>query len=319
MNKPRNLTYRPLAVALVLGMSTLATAQTVSIGIGTQPRWGRPNTPREGACFYRDPNFRGSYFCARVGEDIAIMGRQMNDQISSIRTFGDTEVTIFQDPRFRGRWTRLEDDVRNLRREGWNDSLSSVRINRGWGRDRGAYRDRGNRSGIGRIETGEWRDDRGDRGDRRDGSGGRNDSTDRRDNSGVGRNDSADRRDSNNNTGRRSSENADVIVRRVYQEVLQRDVDPAGLTLYRDRMNNENWSEQDVKEALLKSPEYRQRASATPQKKAEDIVARAYRSTLNREPDPASQVYVQKVLREGWSEADVVRELRNSPEYRSKH
>ena len=55
------------------------------------------------------------------------------------------------------------------------------------------------------------------------------------------------------------------------------------------------------------------------QQKAEQIVASAHRAVLLREPDPASRVYVDKVLRENWTEADVSRELRNSPEYRSKH
>jgi outer membrane lipoprotein SlyB len=57
---------------------------------------------------------------------------------------------------------------------------------------------------------------------------------------------------------------------------------------------------------------------ATAQEQAEQLVARAYRAMLGREPDAASRVYVDKVLREGWTEADVSREIRNSPEYRNK-
>jgi hypothetical protein len=337
MNQSRTSVNRLVAVA-VLGVSTLVTTETAN----AQPRWGRPRTPTAGACFYRDPNFRGSYFCAGPGEDIAFVSGLMNNQISSIRMFGDTEVTIFQDQRFSGRWTRLEGNVRDLRREGWNDRLSSVRLSSGYGRNRGEYGDRRSGSGIGRIETGEWQDnrgDRGDRGDRRDGSGiGRIDPTDRRDGSGIGRYDPNDRRDSQGNirtdptdrrdgtvSGRRPGENADVIVRRVYQDVFQREPDAQGLALYRNNLNNENWSEQDVRNALVQSAEYRQRAAAVqqnqqnPQRLAEELVARAYRAVLGREPDPASRVYVDKVLRERWNEADVSRELRNSPEYRIKH
>lgn len=58
---------------------------------------------------------------------------------------------------------------------------------------------------------------------------------------------------------------------------------------------------------------------ATAQRQAEQIVARSYRAMLGREPDAASRVYVDKVLREGWTEADVSREIRNSPEYRNKN
>ena len=53
--------------------------------------------------------------------------------------------------------------------------------------------------------------------------------------------------------------------------------------------------------------------------KAEEIVQRAYRSVLGREADAGGmQGYVQRVLRDHWSEADVARALRNSDEYRNK-
>jgi hypothetical protein len=327
---------RHAALACILGASTMAAAQTAY----PQPRWGRPTAPRSGACFYQDPGFRGAYFCAGSGENIAYMSRGMNDRISSIRTFGDTEVTIFQDVRYAGRWTRLEGDVRDLRREGWNDRLSSIRVSSGYGRNRGSYEGQSggqyaghqNGSGLGRIETAPWREDRADQ---RDGWGynpndHRSDTgidrypTDRRDGSGTGQYDPQTRGgatgvDRNNPTDRRVSEASDVTVRRLYQEVLVREADPQGLVLYRNHMNNDRWSEQDVRSALLKSPEYLQRTTVTSQQSAEQLVARAYRSVLSREPDPASRVYVDKVLREHWSEADVSRELRNSPEYRAKH
>lgn len=282
----------------------------------SQPQWGRPTTPRSGACFYRDPNFRGPYFCARSGENIAFMSRGMNDQISSVRTFGVTEVTIFQDVRYAGRWTRLEGDVRDLRREGWNDRLSSVRVSTGDWRDLaeygGRYGDRRNGSAMGRIETSPWRDDGYDQRD-----GFRYNPTDRRNGAGAGQYDPQDRGGATSSG--RAVETTDVTVRRLYQEVLRREADPQGLTLYRNHMSKDRWSEQDVRNAMLKSPEYLQRTTVTPQKAAEQLVARAYRSVLAREPDPASRVYVDKVLREHWTEADVSRELRNSPEYRSKH
>jgi hypothetical protein len=98
---------------------------------GTQAeaqRWGRPNAPRSGACFYRDANFQGDYFCLRAGERIDAVPNDMNDQISSIRTFGgDVEVTIYQNRGFGGRSERFR-DVRNLRDEGWNDKLSSLSV-----------------------------------------------------------------------------------------------------------------------------------------------------------------------------------------------
>lgn len=291
MNQPRNVATGLVALAWILGASTMATAVVVAT---TQPRWGQPTTPESGACFYRQPNFGGSYFCAASGENIESMSRGMTGQISSIRRFGAADVTIFQNSRYAGRWTRLGGDVMNLKGEGWNDRLSSIRVGRSHGRNRAGSgsgygvqdSDRQNGSGLGRIETTAWREDLAVPG---------------------------------NGRYNRAGASADATVRRLYQEVLQRDVDPQGLTDFRNHMMNDGWSEQDVREALLQSPEYRQRTVPTPQQNAEQLVARAYRAILGREPDPASRVYVDKVLRENWTEADVSRELRNSPEYRSKH
>jgi peptidase inhibitor family I36 len=112
-------------------ISTVVSIGIMSAGMLAQPRWGRPSTPRTGACFYRDADFRGEYFCTRVGEDVPEMPEGMNDQISSIRIFGDAEVTIFQDVRFRGRSERYHRDVRNLGSQGWNDRLSSISVRGG--------------------------------------------------------------------------------------------------------------------------------------------------------------------------------------------
>jgi hypothetical protein len=114
----------------VMLVTTAAVLLIVADGYA-QPRWGRPEFPRTGACFYRDADFRGDYFCVRGGEDIADMPNGMNDQITAIRVFGGVEVTIFQDGRFRGRSARYNSDVRNLGNQGWNDRLSSIRVRGG--------------------------------------------------------------------------------------------------------------------------------------------------------------------------------------------
>ena len=116
----------------------------------------------------------------------------------------------------------------------------------------------------------------------------------------------------------RSSESADKIVRRAYQDVLGRAPDTNGLYTYRNKVLNQGWDEQDVSAALRKSPEYRQKNAMT-REQAEEVVRRAYESVLGREPDAGSRGYVDHVLRDHWSEGDVARELRNSDEYRSKH
>ena len=63
----------------------------------------------------------------------------------------------------------------------------------------------------------------------------------------------------------------------------------------------------------------RDRGFADRQRDAEQIVRRAYRAILDREPDPDGlRVYTRRVVRDRWSEADVREALRDSPEYRER-
>jgi TorA maturation chaperone TorD len=111
---------------------------------------------------------------------------------------------------------------------------------------------------------------------------------------------------------------ADVIIRRAYQDVLGRDPDASGLATYRSKLINENWSERDVRSALKSSSERRETGGIS-NEQAQEMVRRAYQSVLGRDPDSSgSSLYVQKIRQNRWSEADVAKELRNSPEYRNK-
>src|SRR5438105_15777009 len=114
--------------------------------------------------------------------------------------------------------------------------------------------------------------------------------------------------------GDQRCEDADTIVRRAYQDVLGRDPDPAGLELYRSHIIDDRWNEQQVRDAIRTGPEFRDRL----RKRAVDIVADAYRKVLNREPDAGAETYIQNVLRNNWSQQDVERALRNSPEFRNR-
>jgi hypothetical protein len=199
--------------AFVVSIPAVASAQL---------RWGRPTVPRDGACFYRDAGFRGDYFCVRAGEDLPWVPGGLNDEISSIRTFGRAEVTVYRDRRFSGRSERFRRDVFNLRNEGWNDRLSSLRVDRargGYGRD---------------DDRGYGRDN--DRGD--------------------GRRD--DRRDDRRVDDRREVVRAEEIVRRAYLSVLRREPDAASRG-WVDRVLRENWTQADVERELRRSPEYRDR------------------------------------------------------------
>jgi hypothetical protein len=113
---------------------------TIAASASAQIRWGREAVPRSGACFYEDAGFRGRYFCARPGDRLSSIPEGMGDHISSIRTFGEAEVTVFRDRSFRGDSARFFDDIVNLRNQGWNDTISSILVSRraiAWGGRRG--------------------------------------------------------------------------------------------------------------------------------------------------------------------------------------
>ena len=141
----RSFTITFAILALLLAQAGVASAQI---------RWGRGAVPRAGACFYEDADFRGQYFCVGPGETLPSLPNRMGDEISSIRTFGDARVVVFRDSGFRGRSAQFNGDVNNLKRRGWNDTISSIRIEgRGFF---GGDRDRGrNRPGFG-IRVPQW-------------------------------------------------------------------------------------------------------------------------------------------------------------------
>ena len=120
-------------------------------------------------------------------------------------------------------------------------------------------------------------------------------------------------------TDRRNA-SADRIIQRAYRDILHREPDPSGLETYRRNIIENGWDEHDVRQALMRSPERRQGGQAIDDAQAADIVRRAYLSVLNREPDAnGMRDYKLRVLRDLWSEQDVVRALRNSDEYRNTH
>ena len=113
--------------AMLCGCCTVVAIVAASTPVLAQ-RWGRAGLPRDGVCFYKNPNFNGDYFCARTGDSLSSVPDGLNDKISSIRIFGNAEVIVFKDVRFDGRSSRFDGDVRNLKEEGWNDLISSIRV-----------------------------------------------------------------------------------------------------------------------------------------------------------------------------------------------
>jgi hypothetical protein len=121
------------------------------------------------------------------------------------------------------------------------------------------------------------------------------------------------RRSEEHASSERRYASADRIIRRAYEDILHREPDPEGLQTFRRHIVEDGFDEHDVREALRRSPEKRQKTDA----EAADIVRRAYRAVLNREPDPTGlRDYKARVLRDHWSEQQVADDLRRSDEYR---
>ncbi|HSS96860.1 MAG TPA: DUF3011 domain-containing protein, partial [Terriglobales bacterium] len=95
--------------------------------------WHGGRWDRGGACFYKDRNFSGSFFCMRRGEQRESLGGY-GDDISSIRVFGGARVIVFNDSYFRGANAGFRGDIADLRQAGvrhmgshtWNNRISSV-------------------------------------------------------------------------------------------------------------------------------------------------------------------------------------------------
>ena len=118
-----------LAFASVLFLTSAGVSIDRAYGADPgQKRWGSERMPQAGVCFFEDTSFQGRYFCIDRGEDLAQLPRDMNDRISSLRIIGNVEVMVFKDVGFSGPSGRFFGDVRDLRREGWNDQISSIRV-----------------------------------------------------------------------------------------------------------------------------------------------------------------------------------------------
>jgi hypothetical protein len=134
-------------IVAIIGLFCLFLAQTAS----AQPRWGRARMPEAGACFFKDINFRGEYFCVPRGDRLPSIPSGMGNEISSIRVLGAGEVVVFKDNNMRGRSARFTRDVSDLRRGGWNDQISSIDVGGGGGGGGypGEHRGGGGGGGVG--------------------------------------------------------------------------------------------------------------------------------------------------------------------------
>lgn len=235
---------RQLSIAILAGFTVLVASSA------SAQSWGRGGYPEAGACFYEHINFGGRYFCTPVGTGSERVPSRLNDEISSIRLFGNAEVVVFRDGSMRGEARRFASGVRDLRNSGFNDRLTSFVVQPrgygnwggGYGNDRygygnGAYANRGYGGGMydnGRYDTGRYGYDPYDNG--RSGWG--------RDNSGYG--------------SRWTYQQATGMVERAYRRVFRREPDRDAQPWVNEVIKN-NWSQQELEQALRNTPEGRWR------------------------------------------------------------
>ena len=169
-------------------------------------------------------NFSGQYFCAATGRSTALVPEGTNDRISSVRIFGDAEVTVYGDANFEGRSRTFGSSVSDLREAGLNDRVSSFRTDRRGVGTSGSWND--GRWGDDRATDGRWREN--------------------------------DNYNSRRYEGRRGQQAAQSMVRRAYRTVLNREPDPSGLRSWTQNVIDNNLSEQELIDKMKESDEYRQ-------------------------------------------------------------
>jgi hypothetical protein len=222
------------------------------------PRRGQPRV-----ILYQHADFGGDSLVLYPGESIDNFsgrsfanGNKLNDAVSSIRVEGGAEVFVYENGRYRGQSLRLNDSVRDLTSRSltgtltanWNDRISSIRVERGPGRPGGGPRPVDVDVAIKRAFN--------DLLGREPGPDGLRDYRSRM----IEQNwTEAMVRDHLRQSDEFRREGVDRIIRRAYQDVLGREPDPSGLKQFRWTLEEKNWTETDVRDALRKSDEYRRK------------------------------------------------------------
>lgn len=109
---------------------------------------------------------------------------------------------------------------------------------------------------------------------------------------------------------RRAAEN---VVQRAYRDILGRNADADGLRSNREKLIDQNWTEDDVRNHLRRSSEFQ---ALNP----DEVVTRAYREVLKRDPDPEGlRHYRDLFVNRGWTIPQLRAELLRSNEWNDQH
>jgi hypothetical protein len=271
--------------------------------------------------FFSEPDFRGD--CLEVYENTDFFnladvrdwhGRKWDDRFASVLVEGPARVTLYADPRYRGSRIELRNSVRDLHaiqdlggeELPWDHRVSAAKVYFDWeraeyGREGRGYRDEreadrvirrvyreilgrdpdeaGLRHYRSRLMTDGW--------------------------------DEEELRRSLRDSREFNNRDYEMIVRRVYRELLHRDPDPEGLRSYASNLRDRRWSEDDLRREIRRSEEARET-------RARDIVIRAYRDILGRDPDAEGLRSYQRKVMDGMDENRLRDILRGSDEARNR-
>lgn len=232
------------------------------------PDWDHERRRIPQIIVYTDPNFEGEGLAIDAGSDLPDLrrapfgsGRRSNDKISSIRVERGARVQLFTDPNFNGEVLEITDsvaDLRQLRRPSpnqqwtWDDCITAIRV------------DRAGRRGDDDRRPGSVRPSRDPdpwiRAIYRELLGHEPDSNTlanyRRLVLQHDWNDDMLRAEITRSAEFRNRE-AHRIIHRLYHELLHREPDRDGFENFRRKIVDQNWSEQDVRNQILRSDEYR--------------------------------------------------------------
>lgn len=234
------------------------------------PDWGRDDRrdpPR--IILYADPNFSGEGLALDAGSDLPDLrrspfgsGRKSNDKVSSIRIERGARARVYADPNFTGDMLEITESIANLgqlRRPGnnsqwtWDDCITAVRV------DRASRQDRDPRPPPGRpgrdpetVIKNAYRDLLGHEPDANTLRHYRRLFLE------ENWNEDMLRADIRRGPEFRSRE-ADGIIKRAYRDLLDREPDRDGYENFRRKIVDGNWSEEDVRNWIKRSDEYRRR------------------------------------------------------------
>src|ERR1700730_5798190 len=95
----------------------------------------------------------------------------------------------------------------------------------------------------------------------------------------------------------------DDAIQRAFRSVLQREPTGSEVRRYRMLMEDNNWSEADIRRDLSTRTDYQRYSTNRGGMPPEGLLSRAHHDILGRDPDPEGlRTYRSNIIDKGWSE-----------------